>query len=295
MLAVLAIFLAAASARAADDFTPGENAGASIVIKPDAQVPLDLAFKDEQRAAGQIGRLLPRLTGRWCCQWSTSAAPACAALRSTGLRRPSARSACRPGEQFEIVTVSFNPNEGPDLAAAKKASYIKSLGKPEAAAGMALPHQQRPGRRKDAGRRDRLRLPQVPATGQYLHEAGIFVCTPEGRVSRVQQGVLFDPQELHDSLINASQGKISSGLFGVALSCGLFHFDAATGKYTWAALAIMRVTGIATCCCWRRRSAGWLYREQRPRPAPAAHSTCSINERRRPELAQRGCTAKRLI
>ena len=73
----------------------------------------------------------------------------------------------------------------------------------------------------------------------------------------MQQGIKFDAEELHDSLIHASQGKISSGLFGVALACGLVHFDAQTGKYTWAAMAIMRVTGIATLILLARASAGW--------------------------------------
>ena len=41
----------------------------------------------------------------------------------------------QPGKQFEIVTVSFNPKEGPELAAAKKANYIKLLGNTDAAAG----------------------------------------------------------------------------------------------------------------------------------------------------------------
>ncbi len=103
----------------------------------------------------------------------------------------------------------------------------------------------------------------MPDKDIYLHGAGIFICTPEGRVSRVQQGVSFDPQELHDSLIHASQGTISSGLFGVALSCGLFHFDPATGKYTWAALAIMRVTGITTMLLLAG-GIGWMvHRENR--------------------------------
>ena len=70
---------------------------------------------------------------------------------------------------------------------------------------------------------------------QLYHEPGFTICTPAGRVSRVQQGIVYDPESVRDSLIHASQGKISSGLFGVALSCGLVHFDERSGKYAWAA------------------------------------------------------------
>ena len=70
---------------------------------------------------------------------------------------------------------------------------------------------------------------------------------------------------LRDSLINASRGQISSGLFGVALACGLAHFDEQTGKYTWAAMAIVRATGIATLLVLGS-AIGWLvYRDNRNR------------------------------
>jgi hypothetical protein len=62
-------------------------------------------------------------------------------------------------------------------------------------------------------------------------------------------------------LIFASKGEISSKLFGVALDCGLFSYDAATGKYTWAAVAIMRVTGIGTLLLLAAGIGWMLYRE----------------------------------
>ena len=79
-------------------------------------------------------------------------------------------------------------------------------------------------------------------------------------------------------MIHASQGKISSGLFGVALACGLVHFDVQTGKYTWAAMAIMRVTGIATLILLAS-AIGWMvYRENRQKRGVDSRSrrrTCS--------------------
>jgi protein SCO1/2 len=169
----------------------------------------------------------------------------------------------QPGKQFEIVTVSFNPKEGPEMAAAKKANYIKSLGNPAAAAGWHFLTSSDPAAAKTLGDAIGFGYRLNPETGQYLHQAGIYLCTPEGRVSRVEQGVQFDAEVLRDSLIFASEGKISSGLFGVALACGFAHFDAQTGKYTWAALTIMRVVGVATLILLAA-GIGWMvYRENR--------------------------------
>ena len=111
---------------------------------------------------------------------------------------------------------------------------------------LAFPDQQRPGARPAVGDAIGFGYKLDPKGEQYLHQAAIYVCTPDGRVARTIQGVEFDSDMLRDSLIDASPGKISSGLFGVALSCGLVHFDPATGKYTWAADGHHAVTGILT-------------------------------------------------
>jgi protein SCO1/2 len=237
LLAVLAIFLAAASARAADDLAPGETAGAKIVSKPDAQVPLDLSLCDETGRAVKLGDYF-HADRPVVLSMVYFGCPQLCSLSLNGLTKALRDVDLRPGEQFEIVTVSFNPKEGPDLAAAKKANYIKSLGNPEAAAAWHFLTSSDPAAAKTLGDAIGFGFRLNPATGQYVHEAGIYICTPQGRVSRVQEGVSFDARELHDSLIHASKGKISSGLFGVALSCGLVHFDAQTGRYQWAAMAI---------------------------------------------------------
>jgi hypothetical protein len=91
----------------------------------------------------------------------------------------------------------------------------------------------------------------------------------------VIRGVRFESDELRDSLIHASQGKISSGLFGAALFCGMVHFDAATGKYTWAAQAIMQVTGILTVVILGAVIGRMVYCQQRrQRQASRSETEC---------------------
>ena len=43
-----------------------------------------------------------------------------------------------PGERFDIVAVSINPKETPELAAKKKASYLRAYGREQVRPGMAL-------------------------------------------------------------------------------------------------------------------------------------------------------------
>jgi protein SCO1/2 len=248
-----------AAARGADDYTPGESAGAKITPKPDAPVPLDLTFKDEAGKTVKLGdyfhpdRPVVLSMVYFGC-------PKLCSLSLNGLTKALRNVGLTQGEQFEVVTVSFDPREGADLAAAKKENYIKSLGKPDAAAGWHFLTSSDPAAAKALGDAIGFGFRLMP-NGQYLHQAGIYVCTPEGHVSRVQEGIEFDAIELRDSLIFASKGKISTGLFGAALDCGLFSFDAASGKYTWAAMAIVRVTALATMLALAGFIGWMVYRE----------------------------------
>ncbi len=249
----------------ANDPAPGPTAGATITVKPDAQVPLDLQFNDESGQPVKLGdyfqpnRPVVLIMVYFGC-------PQLCSLSLNGLTKAVRKVGLQPGRQFEIITVSFNPKEGPALAAAKKANYIQSLGKPEAAADWHFLTSSDPAAAQTLGDAIGFGFRLNPETGQYLHQAGIYICTPEGRVSRVEQGIEFDSEVLHDSLLHAAEGKISSGLFGVALACGFAHFDVQTGKYTWAAMTIVRVTGITTLILLAS-GIGWMvYRESRHKP-----------------------------
>ncbi len=71
-----------------------------------------------------------------------------------------------------------------------------------------------------------------------------MVITPEGKISRYLYGINFPRQTLRLSLVEASHGKIGSSIDQILLIC--LCFDPATGKYSWAAMNLMRVGGILT-------------------------------------------------
>jgi protein SCO1/2 len=236
--------------------------GATVVEKPNAQVPLDIEFLDEDGRTVRLADFFkpdrPVLLVPVYFQ-----CPMLCNLTLNGLVKAVRPLRLTPGKDFQLITVSFDPREGPELAKAKKANYLHALGKPEAAPGWHFLTSSRPERARRLCDTIGFGYKLDPKGENYLHQAAIYICTPAGRVARTIQGVEFDPEMLRDSLIDASAGKISSGLFGVALSCGLFHFDPATGKYTPAAMAIMRVTGILTMIVLGAVIGTMIYRESR--------------------------------
>ncbi len=240
----LAALLAGPAAAQRHQRPPGFD-GAAIVEKPNARVPLDIDFRDEDGRPVRLGDFFqadrPVLLSMVYFR-----CPMLCGLTLNGIVQGVQPLQLTPGRDFEIVTVCFDPREGPELARENKEKYLGVLGRPEAAAAWHFLTSPEPSAARTLGDAIGFGYKLDPKGEFYLHQSALYVCTPDGRVSRTIQGVQFDPDVLRDSLINASAGTISSGLFGVALSCGLVHYDPATGKYTWAAVAIMRVTGLLT-------------------------------------------------
>jgi len=132
------------------------------------------------------------------------------------------------GDEFDVLTVSFNPSETPALAAEKKKEYLKRYGRPGAASGwhfLTGPAESINALTKAVG----FQYQYDPRINQFAHATAIIVLTPQGRISRYFYGVDFPPKDLRMGLVEASQGKIGNAVDQVLLYC--YHYDPATGKY----------------------------------------------------------------
>lgn len=142
------------------------------------------------------------------------------------------------GKEFEIVTVSFNPKETPEIAAAKKKDYVARYGRPGAASGwhfLTGPPESINALTKAVG----FQYQYDAKKNQYAHATAIMVLTPQGRISRYFYGVEFPPKDLRMGLVEASQGKIGNAVDQVLLYC--YHYDPATGKYGAVVNNILRL------------------------------------------------------
>ena len=144
------------------------------------------------------------------------------------------------GNEFEVVTVSFNPQETPAIAAAKKQDYLKRYGRPGAASGwhfLTGPAESINALTQAVG----FQYQYDPRINQYAHATAILVLTPQGRISRYFYGVDYPPKDLRMGLVEASQGKIGNAVDQVLLYC--YHYDPATGKYGAVVSNILRLGG----------------------------------------------------
>jgi len=209
--------------------------------KLNAQVPLDLVFRDESGRSVQLASYFGRRPVVLSLVYYEC--PMLCTLALNGQLRLYRGLDFNAGDQFEVVTVSINPRETPVLAAAKKASYLSRYRRPGADRGWHFLTGAEPAIRSLADAVG-FRYEYDPISGQYAHTTGLMVLTPEGRIAAYQYGVEYSPADLRLAVIGASEGKVGTPVEQVLLYC--FHYDPATGKYSLAIMKLVRAGAIAT-------------------------------------------------
>ncbi|MDO8643599.1 MAG: SCO family protein [bacterium] len=147
------------------------------------------------------------------------------------------------GEKFEVVTVSINPEEDDQLAQANRESQLKAYGREGAGDGWhALVGQQ--ANIKALAEQIGFRYKYDKEEEQYAHAAGLFILSPEGKISRVLYGVQFEPRDLKLALLEAAQGKIGTLVDRLTLYC--YSYDPKTHRYSLFARNLMKLGGLVT-------------------------------------------------
>jgi len=147
------------------------------------------------------------------------------------------------GKEFDVLTISFDPKETPEMAAAKKAEYLKRYGRAGAAEGwhfLTGPQSSIDALTKAAG----FQYQYDPKSGQFAHATAIMVLTPEGKIAQYYDGIEFAPKDLRLGLVQASQNKIGNLVDEVVLYC--YHYDPDTGKYGAIVSRILKIAAGAT-------------------------------------------------
>jgi protein SCO1 len=205
------------------------------------QIPSELTFRDEDghqvRLADYFGRkpMILNLVYYQC--------PMLCGEVLSGLESALRVLKFDVGNQFDVLTVSFDPRETPAMAATKKADFLKRYGRPGATQGwhfLTGPQQSIDALTKAAG----FKYEYDPTSGQFAHTTAIMVLTPEGRIAQYYYGVEYAPKDLRLGLVQASQNKIGNIVDQVLLYC--YHYDPATGKYGAVVMRILRLAGAAT-------------------------------------------------
>lgn len=230
-----------ASQAAVDDL---KNVG--IDQRLDQELPLSLEFKDEAGKTVKLGdyfhsgrpvilNLVYYTCPMLCGEELAGMSSALGVLKFT------------PGNEYEVVTVSFNPDDTPETATAKKKIYVDRMNerlekKTDGAGWHFLTGQQE--EIKQLADAVGFHYKRDAATGQFIHSAAIMIATPQGKLAQYYYGVEYSPKDLRLGLIEASRNKIGNLVDQVTLYC--YHYDPQNGRYGATISNILRLSGAAT-------------------------------------------------
>ncbi|HWR83690.1 MAG TPA: SCO family protein [Candidatus Deferrimicrobium sp.] len=241
MIAALALSTSLVSAQVVLDQVP-ELQGVDVVEHLGQTIPLNLTFTDDAGRTVTLGDYFANHTpvlltlGYYEC-------PMLCNLVLNGVIEASKKLSWRPGQEYRIVTVSIDPLETSELAAAKKRNYIEKLGIAGADAGWAFLVGDESQSRALADAVG-FRYVYDSTSGQYAHPAVIMLMSPDGKITRYLYGISFSERDLRLALFEASEGKIGSTLDRIILSC--YHYDPNAKGYVLFATKLMRLGGAAS-------------------------------------------------
>jgi len=230
--------------------------GVGIDEQRSERVPADLAFLDETGAPVTIGSYLN--TGKpVVLNFVYHSCPMLCNLVLDGLTKTLKELAWVPGDEFEVLTVSFSPTETPELAARQKVRYVRATGKAEAEAGWHfLTGSQASIEALTAAVGYRFKW--VEDAQEYAHPSALIFLSSEGVVTRYLHGMDFPARNVRNALVEASEGTVGTTVDQLILYC--FQYDPTANSYVPHAVNLMKlgglltilVLGLALTVLWRR-------------------------------------------
>lgn len=204
-------------------------------------LPLEATFRDEAGETVQLARYFGKKPVVLALVYYEC--PMLCTFILNGLVKSLKPLTFEPGREFEIVVVSFNPRETPQLAAQKKQAYLEEYKRVNTWAGWHFLTGDEANIRKltDAAG---FHYIYDEAEKQYAHASGIMVVKPDGKLFRYFYGIEYAPRDLKLALMEASTEKIGTPVDQMLLFC--FHYDPQTGKYGVLITRIIRAAGTAT-------------------------------------------------
>ena len=152
-----------------------------------------------------------------------------------------------PGKDFEIIVISIDPTETPELAAKKKAFYLKRYGRPETANGWHFLTGQRTSIDKvtEAVGFGYVRVPGPDGKlTQFAHASSIQVVTTDGKLAQYYLGVEYSAKDILLGLIEASDNKIGSPVANILTYC--YHYDPKANKHSLVVARVVQLGGMVT-------------------------------------------------
>lgn len=190
----------------------------------DEYIPMDALLVDENGDTVIIGELLDKPT---ILNFVYYRCPGICSPLMDGLSKAMEGTDMVLGEDYQALTISFDPREGTILAVRKKNNYLNLMERKEEAEKGWLFFTS------DSTSISRLTeatgFRYKPTGNDFIHSATLIIVDPNGKISRYMNGIYFLPFELKMSIIDAAEGKSGPTFNRVLQYC--YSYDPEGQKY----------------------------------------------------------------
>ena len=208
-------------------------------------LPLQAVFTDEQSDSAPLGHWIGKqpvilVMVYYKCR---SLCPEVLHGLAAGLKD----SGLRPGQDYDVLTVSIDPGDSPSDAVTEKTRFDREVGLPgiDQATHFLTGSEASIKAMSDATGFHFVRVPGPDGRmDQFAHPTVIMFATPDGRLSKYIAGADYQSRDLRLAILDASKRKISSPIDLVLLYC--CSYNPASGKYSVAVLRVLSIAGFAT-------------------------------------------------
>ncbi|WP_158752421.1 SCO family protein [Acidobacterium sp. S8] len=232
----------------ASDHLPTVLNKVSIVQRLNTRIPLNGEFRDESGKAVRIGDYLGKRPAILALVYYNC--PTLCSEELDGLTGALEMVKFRPGNDFDVIVVSIDPSETPQIAAKKKVFYLKRYGHPETANGWHFLTGEQPAINALATATGfgyvRVPGPDGKMT-QFAHASAIQLLTPDGRLSQYYLGVEYSPKDLRIGLVEASEGKIGSPVDAILTYC--YRYDPMLNRHSLVVARVVQLGCVLTMFC----------------------------------------------
>ena len=208
------------------------------------QMPLDLAFRDETGRNVQLREYFGQKPV--VLAFVYYGCPMLCDQVEQGVVGVLRMLSFNPGRDYEVVFVSFDSRETPQMAAEKKKKALARFRRPETDSGwhfLTGSQESIDAATKAAN----FRFSFDAKSSLFAHASGVMVLTSDGRISRYFYGVEYPGRDMRLGLVDASSGRIGTPIDHVLLYC--YHYDPSSARYSASILKIIRLGGVLTILC----------------------------------------------
>ncbi len=202
-----------------------------VVERLEDTIPMDLPFKNEDNETVTLGELITKPT---VLSFVYFDCPGLCSPLLEGVSKVVEKSDLVLGEDYQVITISFNTSDTPEKARTKKVNFVQQISKEYRDDWIYLTGDQE----EIDAITHAVGYKYKPQGLDWAHPSVIVVLSPSGKITRYLYGIDFLPFDFKMAVVEAQKGLARPTINKVLEYC--FSYDPEGQGYT---LQVTRVTG----------------------------------------------------